>query len=169
VCKLANLFGSEWGLEPGELVRVGLPAHWQACAVTVAAWTAGLTVTFGDTRQATRSFVHWDDFASEVPGQPDVLLLPTRVTGADLALLGATRTATHADLVSRGLAAAAASGLQKRGRLLTDLNPASEAGVDIALLAPLVTGASIVLVLEASVERRERIAAQEMVTCTRWA
>jgi len=59
--------------------------------------------------------------------------------------------------------------LETGGRLLTDVNPGSESGVGIALLAPFVTGSSVVLVIDASLERRERIAAQERVTCQRWA
>jgi acyl-CoA synthetase (AMP-forming)/AMP-acid ligase II len=169
VYKLANLFGGDWGLEPGDLVSVQLPTHWRAAATTVGAWTAGLTVTFRSTPGAATSLLRWDDFAAEVPGQPDELVMPSPVTGPSLALADASGTSTHADLVRRGLAAADAVGLGQGGRLLTDLNPANEAGVDIALLAPLVTGASVVLILDATTERRERIAAQERVTCTCWA
>jgi hypothetical protein len=169
VCKLANLFGTDWELEPGDLVSIQLPAHWRAFAATVAAWTAGLTVTFGPSPAAAASLVRWDDFASEVPGQPDALVLPSTVTASQPALVDTSGTSTHADLVSRGLAGAEAAGLEAGGRLLTDLHPASDAGIDIALLAPLVSGSSVVLVVDASLERRERIGVQERVTCTRWA
>jgi hypothetical protein len=169
VCKLANLFSGDWQLEPGDLVSVQLPAHWRGAVITLGAWTAGLTVTFQSTPGAATSVLRWDDFAAEVSGQPDELVLPSRVTGPSVALVDASGASTHADLVGRGLAAADTVGLGRGGRLLTNLNPASEAGVDIALLAPLVTGASVVLNLDPTPERRERIAAQERVTCTHWA
>jgi hypothetical protein len=169
VCKLANLFGSEWGLEPGDLVGIQLPTHWRGVAATVAAWTAGLIVTFEPQPAAAASLVRWDDFAAEVPGQPDELIMPSTITGSAPAMAVDARVWTHADLVNRGLAAAEAMGLGSGGRLLTDLNPASEAGIGIALLAPFVTASSVVLVVDASPERRERIAAQERVSCQRWA
>jgi hypothetical protein len=169
VCKLANLFGSEWGLETGDLVDIRLPTHWRAAAATVAAWTAGLTVAFEDDPLAAASLVHWEDFAAEVPGQPDELIMPSAVAASTPAMAVDARLWTHADLVRRGLAAAEAMRLENGGRLLTDLNPASEPGIDIALLAPFVTGSSVVLVVGASPERRERIAVQERVSCRRWA
>jgi hypothetical protein len=143
--------------------------HWQAVAVTMAAWTAGLVVTFEPSFAAAASLVCWDDFAAEVPGQPDQLVMPSIISRDAPALVHGTSTCTHADLVGNGLAAADAIGLGRAGRLMTDLNPASEAGIDVALLAPMVTDSSVVLVVDASTERRERIAAQERITCQRWA
>lgn len=166
VCKLANLFGSDWDLQPGDLVGIRLERPWQLLAVTVAAWTAGLTVTFDVASAGAVPIGPWEDFAHDVPGQPDALVLSYVVAARDAALLESSGTSTHADLVTRGLSAATAIGLGAGGRLLTDLNPATDAGIDIALLAPLVTGSSVVLVVEASLERRERIAAQERVTCS---
>ena len=168
VCKLANLFGAEWELEPRALVSITMPAHWQSMVMTVAAWTAGLTVTLGPAASAAAYLSSWRDFAAEVPVQPDALLLPRVVTGTDDALVDESGTSTHADLVTRGLVAAEGLGLIPGGRLLTDLNPASFSGIDAALLAPLVTGSSVVLLVNADPERRERIAAQERVTCSRW-
>ena len=168
VCKLANLFGAEWELERAALVCITMPAHWQSMVMTVAAWTAGLTVTLGPAASAATCLSSWRDFAAEVPVQPDALLLPRVVTGTDDALVDESGTSTHADLVARGLVAAEGLGLTPGGRLLTDLNPASVSGIDAALLAPLVTGSSVVLLVNADPERRERIAAQERVTCSRW-
>jgi hypothetical protein len=167
VCKLANLFGG-WDLEEGDLLSVQLPASWRAIAATMAGWTAGLVVTF-EPIPAAASLVRWDDFAAEVPGQPDQLVMPSAVNGDTPAFAPDARVWTHADLVRRGLAAADRMGLEVGGRLVTDLNPASESGIDIALLAPLVTDSSLVLAINASTERRDRIAAQERVTCRRWA
>jgi len=110
----------------------------------------------------------WLDFAVEVPAQPDALLLPYPVAPNEIALVTAEGTATHADLVDRGRLEAARLGLLPGGRLLTDLDPASAAGIGVALLGPLVTQASVVLALSASPDRRQAIAAQERVSCTRW-
>ncbi len=110
----------------------------------------------------------WLDFALEVPAQPDALLLPYPVAPEEAALVTSAGTATHADLVDRGLLEAAGLGLLPGGRLLTDLDPASTAGIGVALLSPLVTEASVVLALSASPDRRHVIAAQEQVTCMRW-
>ncbi len=166
VCKLANLFGAEWDLEPGELLSVRLPNRWQSASATVAAWTAGLTVTFAASDHAVRSLVDWADLAEEVPSQPDALLLTNVVGAGDPALTGHGGTASHADLVRRGRAAAEVIGLQPGGRLVTELDPATDEGVDAALLAPLVTGSSIVLLVGVSEDRRDRIASQERATCS---
>lgn len=110
----------------------------------------------------------WLDFAVEVPAQPDALLLPYQVAPTETALVTDGDASTHADLVDRGRAAAAAIGLLPGGRLLTDFDPASTTGVSTTLLAPLVTDSSVVLALSASPERREHIATQERVTCRHW-
>ena len=44
VNKTANFFTDEVELEPGSLVSVKLPAHWQSTIALVAAWSAGLVV-----------------------------------------------------------------------------------------------------------------------------
>ncbi|MEJ7629678.1 MAG: TIGR03089 family protein [Nocardioidaceae bacterium] len=165
VCKLANLFGDDWGLESGERISIAMPVHWRSMATTMAAWTCGLVVTLGPGRTEMVSLTDWDDFSTEVPAQPDALVLPRVVTGSDDALIGDAGTSTHADLVARGLATAERIGLGAAGRLLTDADPASDAGIDAALLAPFATGSSVVLLLHASRERRERVATQERVTC----
>lgn len=168
VCKLANLFGAEWGLESGEQVSVVMAPHWRSMAVAMAAWTCGLTVALDGAPAAAVSLTCWDDFAAEVPAQPDALLLPSLVTATDDALLDASGLSTHAGLVARGRAAAGDLSLAPGGRLLTDLDPVSGSGIDVALLAPLTTGSSVVLLLNATVGRRERVASQERTTCSRW-
>ncbi|MDX6308946.1 MAG: hypothetical protein QOI06_1992 [Nocardioidaceae bacterium] len=110
----------------------------------------------------------WLDFATEVPPQPDALLIPHVVNEADDALVEPTARLTHADLVRRGRASATTIGLTRGGRLLTNLNPAVSSDIAVALLAPLVTNSSVVLLLNASDDRREVVATQERVTCTSW-
>lgn len=47
VAKAANVFTGELLLDPGDVVRIDLPCHWQAPILTIAAWAAGLTVAVG--------------------------------------------------------------------------------------------------------------------------
>ncbi|HWC23339.1 MAG TPA: TIGR03089 family protein [Flexivirga sp.] len=54
VAKAANWLESEMSLEPGDIVRLDLPAdHWRAIYWSLAAWTRGLTVTTGDDADAS--------------------------------------------------------------------------------------------------------------------
>lgn len=170
VCKLANLLTTERGLDRGEVLHVEMPAHWQSVVTLLAAWTAGLVVSFEPVPGAA-AIVGWHDMAAEVLEQPDQLVLPAHPTNDDPALVGPAGTSTHGDLVARGLAAAEQLGLTAGtapGRLLTNHSPADATGLDIALLAPLVTGSSIVLLIGASDERRGRVADQERVTTSSW-
>jgi acyl-coenzyme A synthetase/AMP-(fatty) acid ligase len=169
VCKLANLFGSEWDLAAGDLVAVRLGKPWHLIAATIAAWTAGLTVTFDLTAPTGVPIGPWSDFARDVPGQPDALVLAGAVQPTDPAIQETSGTSTHAELVTRGRYAAASLGLTARGRLATDLDPSTMDGFTVGVLAPLVTGSSVVFVTGASAERRQRIAEQERATCLSWA
>jgi uncharacterized protein (TIGR03089 family) len=47
VAKTANLLVDGCGLGPGDVAAVRLPAHWQTAAILLGAWTAGLSVTYG--------------------------------------------------------------------------------------------------------------------------
>lgn len=47
VTKIANLYGDELMVEPGETVHVALPTHWQSTVAIVGAWTCGLAVSLG--------------------------------------------------------------------------------------------------------------------------
>jgi uncharacterized protein (TIGR03089 family) len=107
----------------------------------------------------------WLDWASEVPAQPDALLMPQPLDAEDVALVVPDGAVTHSGLVERGRDAARACGLDGGARLLTDLNPVDPTGIDIALLAPLVTASSVVLLVNAAAGRVELVAAQERVSC----
>ena len=48
VAKTANLLVDGLGLGPGDRVTVWLPPHWQTAAVLLGAWTAGLSVAYGE-------------------------------------------------------------------------------------------------------------------------
>jgi uncharacterized protein (TIGR03089 family) len=198
VTKLANLLVDEWDLQPGEPVRVDLPAHWQTFVALMGTWSCGLVVCTDPAVAVAASIVGptavaggtvasdfvlacslrplgqaygtplptgWEDWANSVTTQPDVIVMPRVVRAVDAARVTPGGTATHADLLDRGGSAAQRLGLRPGGRLLTDVNPASTDGLDVALLAPLVTGSSVVLLPDSSDARREAVAAQERVTC----
>lgn len=110
----------------------------------------------------------WLDFAVEVPGQPDSVVLPVAVPPSALAVRTATGSHTHAELAAQATTTASQLGLEPGGRLLTDVSPASEDGLVACLAAPLVRQASVVLLSTAGSVDRERIATQERVTCTYW-
>ncbi|MER7002457.1 TIGR03089 family protein [Dactylosporangium sp. NPDC000555] len=48
VSKTANLLVDGCGLGPGDVAAVRLPAHWQTAAILLGAWTAGLSVAYGE-------------------------------------------------------------------------------------------------------------------------
>ncbi|MFF5230338.1 TIGR03089 family protein [Dactylosporangium sp. NPDC000521] len=48
VSKTANLLVDGCGLGPGDTAGIWLPPHWQTAAVLLGAWSAGLTVAFGE-------------------------------------------------------------------------------------------------------------------------
>ncbi|GAA1507154.1 TIGR03089 family protein [Dactylosporangium maewongense] len=48
VSKTANLLVDGCGLGPGDTAGVWLPPHWQTAAVLLGAWSAGVTVAYGE-------------------------------------------------------------------------------------------------------------------------
>jgi uncharacterized protein (TIGR03089 family) len=111
----------------------------------------------------------WLDFAVEVAAQPDVLVMPHDIGTQDPAIVTRDLSARHGELVAAGRQAAAELRLRAGGRLATDLNPVGAVGVVTALAAPLAAAAALVLVVNASPERRTGICDQEGVTTQAWA
>jgi len=107
----------------------------------------------------------WLDFALEVPPQPDVLLEPRQVADPATTL---PQPRSPLSLMRDAAVAADALGLRAGGRLLTDLNPATEDGLVRGLCACLAVGASLVLVAGADPAVVDRIAEQERATCRAW-
>jgi uncharacterized protein (TIGR03089 family) len=110
----------------------------------------------------------WLDFAVEVPPQPDAMMSAARPTASDVAVRGYDADMSHADLLQRGLDAAASLGLRPGGRLVTDSDPADPDSMILTLVAPLAIGASVVLVAPTTAERRTAIAAQERASVELW-
>jgi len=103
------------------------------------------------------------DYAVEVPGYGDHFGDPLAEASSP-ALLADELTCDQAALVERALATAGDLGLEPGSRLLTDHNPASPAGLFVAWLAPLVAGASVVLVRNPDAIRLAARSEEELVT-----
>ncbi len=110
----------------------------------------------------------WLDFAVEVPPQADGLVAGDQAEAETAAVSQEGRSTTQAELVRAGTETASVLGLTPGGRLVTDHNPSHPDGVVVALVAPLVAGAAVVLVAPTSDDRRTAIATQERATVTRW-
>lgn len=110
----------------------------------------------------------WLDFASEVTGQPDLMLVQQQICAGDIAVELAGRPVTHAELTQEALDTAARLGLRPSGRLITNANPADPTGLVSAVAAPLVTASSVVLVAGADAATRTRIATQEQSDSALW-
>ena len=104
------------------------------------------------------------DYSTEVLGYADSFE-PLQALTADMPALD-TREAvlSQGELVAHGAEVAAGLGLGAAPRLLTDANPCSVDGVGTALLAPLVTGGSLVLVRHPDRGREVARVSEERVT-----
>lgn len=188
VAKVSSLLVDELDVEHGSRLRVDLPTHWLGTVVLGAAWNCGLEVVWDGEADAVVTgpdgVGRWSSVAADLPvvasalqplagrfpeslpsgmhdlgievwSQPDAFVPWPAPEDADLAVAG----------VSQGelWRAAAAGLLSGGGRLLSESNPASPSGL-VSLTEPLASSGSLVLVVNASVDRRERIAADERVT-----
>ncbi|QKT06803.1 TIGR03089 family protein [Gordonia sp. X0973] len=171
--KTANFFRDEMGVAPGDTVVVDLPEHWQTVAILLGAWWAGATVATADTggaavvvTSADRLDDHpdadevvvasLDAFGMGVPG------LPLGVTDFGPAVrihgdaftpgpVGATALGTRStsDVLDAGRSAAAADGVTAGSRVLSTRAWRDGEAIVANLLAPLVTGAGLVVVAHA--------------------
>lgn len=152
VHKAANLFRDELMLDPGDVVRLALPCHWQAPVLAFGAWAAGLTVAVGPAGAAAATLgtsdppadasgirlavpmdpwglplrdatpPGWEDYAAMARSQPDVAQLVWPERGEPWIEGGGT-TWGEAALVDRCSELAAAWGMPNGGRLSTGSAP----------------------------------------------
>ncbi|MEV6928894.1 TIGR03089 family protein [Dactylosporangium sp. NPDC051485] len=69
VAKTANLLVDGCGLGPGDVAAVRLPAHWQTATILLGAWTAGLSVAYGEPTAAGAD-VEFASLAAAETGAP---------------------------------------------------------------------------------------------------
>lgn len=156
VAKTANLLTDELMLDPGDTVRLDLPAHWLVPVFLGAIWSAGLEVA--DPGQTADLLVVGPD-ELEALGDPETATSPTPVVLACALHPFATRFTTPLPprVLDHGVLWAGQSdvfvpvspseltAIPDQRRVLTDLHPGSAAGRDL-LLGLLAGGGSMVLV-----------------------
>ncbi|MGQ0626455.1 MAG: TIGR03089 family protein [Sporichthyaceae bacterium] len=104
------------------------------------------------------------DYAAEVPACPDQFAPPVPLTGEEAALLRGGRRATWAELIAAADAAAARWDVGREDRVLVTTPLSTEDGLLAAVLVPLVTGASVVLCVNADPAALPRRVEAEKVT-----
>jgi len=196
VAKTANLLRDDVGAGPGDRVAVLLPAHWQAAAVLLGAWTAAAVVGT-DPAGAVAAFAGPDRVdaaagAGEVfalslaplgrafaggppPGTRDYAddvrgqgdrWIEPPVSDSALALATADGTVTAGDLVEIALRRAAELGLVVGDRVLSTAPWDGPAGWMDGLLVPLAGGASVVLTVNPDLDLLQMRVEAERVTAT---
>ncbi len=189
VAKTANLVSSELDPDPGAVLSLELPAHWQATVWLQAAWAAGLVVDLdGAADAAVRVVAHEraDAVAGEVvslglgplglpqpgaaPATPGALDYDREVhshgdrfDGPPPAAGAAALVAGGATSTARELAVAAAAAGHPGGALLVTEPPRSVLDVLGGLLVPLATGVTAVICRHADPDRLAATVAQERV------
>jgi uncharacterized protein (TIGR03089 family) len=161
VAKTANYLVDEHGIDPGDLVGVRLPLHWQTAVVLLASWAVGAQVSFD-----TNGIVTFTTPAERLDTEAVVLSLEPM--GVDFSRLVAAQpdffmpfAATGEDLVE-----AAAIDLPSAARVLTVLAYSEPGGLSYGLITPLAVGGSMVLVTHADVAQLAARAETERVTHT---
>ncbi|GGM34229.1 TIGR03089 family protein [Dactylosporangium sucinum] len=105
VAKTANLLVDGCGLGPGDQATVWLPPHWQSAAVLLGAWSAGLTVAYGEPTAAGAAveFASLSVVEAGVPaGPPDRFVLGLAPMGMPLREVPAGWTDFVADMRRHG-------------------------------------------------------------------
>ncbi|WP_432979804.1 TIGR03089 family protein [Dactylosporangium sp. CA-233914] len=160
VSKTANLLVDGCGLGVGDVAAVRLPPHWQTAAILLGAWTAGLSVSFGEPTAAGADVEFASLTAAETgaPGPVDRYVLGLAPMG--LPMRGGVpagwadyvaEVRRHGDHFPGPVGGGGTEELVERGRALG--YPGGRVLVDTVahpdpvewLVAPLAAGASIVL------------------------
>jgi uncharacterized protein (TIGR03089 family) len=191
--KAANLLREECDVEPGTLVAMLLPAHWQTAAVLLAAWWCGAEVVTepGDAEwvlcDADRVDIalaarpaggvvalSLDAFGKGLPGLPAGVVdfaTEVRLQGDEFApwapvpdTAPALDGATISEVLAGARARAGALGLSRSDRVLSTLEWNTATGLRDGLLAVLAAEASLVQVRNPDEAALERRAATERTT-----
>ena len=176
VAKIAGFLVDEHDVEPGAVVAVELPLHWQTACVLLAVWSCGGAVALGE---GERDLVIGVDAGDDVVLPPDPMgMALSRLVGAQpdqfvplvpvdpdaLALRAGSRRWTHAELGRAAAHAATHHDITAGSRVLSTLGFDTVDGIDAGLLAPLAGGASVVLVSNPDEARLAERCATERVS-----
>jgi acyl-coenzyme A synthetase/AMP-(fatty) acid ligase len=164
--KTANALADEYGLEPGDAVRLSPADHWLSPVVAFGAWTLGVRVNLDDRDHVAVSLPGDPaEFTASVLPQPDALTTaPASPVAAALRCAGRTWAADA--LAAAAKRAADLHDVTNGARILSTLSLDSLVGMDASLLVPLAAGGSVVWCVNADESRLADRAATERVTVT---
>jgi uncharacterized protein (TIGR03089 family) len=188
--KTANLIRDEFGLMPGDVVAVDLPAHWQTAAVLLGAWWAGVHVRVGYSDDAALAFCSMESLArvDDAPEIAVVSLDPFGMPMRDLPIGLTDYSASvrvHGDqfrpggpgglalddrsvdeVVAEATAFAADTGIVAGSRIMSTRHWDSAGNLTVNLLATLISGGSLVQVVNPDIPKLAARASSEKVTAT---
>lgn len=166
VAKVANYLLDEHGIDPGEVVTIRLPLHWQSAMLLLASWAAGAQVSFDEAGVVT--FTDSDRPAAGGGGGGDTVVLGLAPMGADFARLVAAQPDAFVALDPAGedLVAATAIDLPAGSRVLSVLPYDGADAISYGLIAPLTVDGSVVLVRHPDPAKLAEHADTELVTHT---
>jgi uncharacterized protein (TIGR03089 family) len=175
--KIAGLLTDEYDAEPGVVVTVDLPLHWQTACVLLAIWVCGAAVAIGDTGDVRIAASGDADIVVApdpmgvglsrlVGGQPDDFVPLVPVDPSTLALRLRGSEWTHEQLAASAHHAATHHELGRQARVLSTMSYDNVDGLDAGLLAPLAAGGAVVLVSNPDESRLADRCAHEKATHT---
>jgi uncharacterized protein (TIGR03089 family) len=158
VAKTANFLVDELGVEPGDMVGVTLPLHWQTAVVVLACWSAGAVVAWDVDADCAAAFTdqsHAEVARSRLPGG-EVVTLSLAPMGVDFSRLVASQPDGFVAVDASGedvVEAFTSLDLPAGARVLTVLPLDDADGLGGGLIGPLSVEGSIVAVSKAAPER----------------
>jgi uncharacterized protein (TIGR03089 family) len=158
VAKTANFLVDELGVEPGDMVGVTLPLHWQTAVVVLACWSAGAVVAWDVDADCAAAFTdqsHAEVARSRLPGG-EVVTLSLAPMGVDFSRLVASQPDGFVAVDASGedvVEAFTSLDLPAGARVLTVLPLDDADGLGGGLIGPLSVEGSIVAVSNAAPER----------------
>lgn len=188
--KTANMIRDEFGLMPGDVVAVDLPAHWQTAAVLLGAWWAGVHVRLGYSDDAGLAFCSKETLerVDEAPEIAVVSLDPfgmpmrdlpvgltdyagsVRVHGDQFRPAGPAGLAlddrTVDEVIGEATAFAAEAGIAAGSRILSTRAWGGPGDLIANLLATLISGGSLIQVANPDLAKLPARAESEKVTAT---
>lgn len=191
--KTANFLIAELGVAPGDSILVDLPEHWQSAAIVLGVWWSGAQVRTPGSESGTDDpaavitsadriddypdaeellVASLDPFALGVPNLPvgvTDFASAVRVHGDQFTPLGSYPGAaldgiSSDDVIDGARTAAAEVNIGAGARVLSTRPWRDTSGLMSHLLAPLVVGASIVVVTHPDDQRIDDLIASERVT-----
>ena len=158
--KTANLMTDEHGLEPGDTVTLSPPSHWLAFVAALGAWTAGVALDLTSDARVPALPGDPAHFMRAVLPQPDALLNPP-AAGTDIAVVTGDREWSLDDITLVDTDPA-----DDNIRVMTTLPLNTVDGLLVAIVHPLRSGGSCVMLASADSARLPARAETERVTHT---